>query len=83
MANTVKRAFLIWLSVIVFGNPVTFLSGLGTVTVTLGVLCYIKAKQHDGALLAMKLASETEVKVNRVKSQDTKVMMEINGKTKL
>lgn len=47
VANTVKRAFLIWLSVIVFGNPVTFLSGLGTLTVTIGVLIYTKAKEHD------------------------------------
>ncbi|XP_041377214.1 solute carrier family 35 member E2A-like [Gigantopelta aegis] len=47
VANTVKRAFLIWLSVIVFGNPVTLLSGLGTVTVTIGVLLYTKAKEYD------------------------------------
>ncbi|XP_076451424.1 solute carrier family 35 member E2A-like [Babylonia areolata] len=47
VANTVKRAFLIWISVVVFGNPVTFLSGVGTVTVTVGVLLYTKAKEHD------------------------------------
>ncbi|KAL3862634.1 hypothetical protein ACJMK2_008588 [Sinanodonta woodiana] len=47
VANTVKRAFLIWISVIVFGNPVTFFSGLGTIVVTVGVLCYIKAKEYD------------------------------------
>ena len=63
MANTVKRAFLIWLSVIVFGNPVTFLSGLGTVTVTVGVLCYTKAKEYDGAKLALKLSDDSEVEV--------------------
>lgn len=47
VANTVKRALLIWLSVILFGNPVTFLSGLGTVVVILGVLLYNKAQEID------------------------------------
>lgn len=47
VANTAKRALLIWLSVILFGNPVTFLSGLGTVIVILGVLLYNKAKEID------------------------------------
>ncbi|KAK3581796.1 hypothetical protein CHS0354_026001 [Potamilus streckersoni] len=51
VANTVKRAFLIWLSVIVFGNPVTFFSGLGTIIVTIGVFCYIKAKEYDSMIL--------------------------------
>ncbi|KAK3105197.1 hypothetical protein FSP39_019558 [Pinctada imbricata] len=47
VANTVKRAFLIWISVVIFGNPVTFLSGLGTIIVTIGVLLYTKAKAYD------------------------------------
>lgn len=47
VANTAKRAFLIWLSVIMFGNPVTLLSGLGTITVIVGVLLYIKAQEYD------------------------------------
>ncbi|XP_050411738.1 solute carrier family 35 member E2A [Patella vulgata] len=47
VANTVKRAFLIWLSVVLFGNPVTLLSGIGTITVTIGVLLYTKAKEYD------------------------------------
>lgn len=47
VANTVKRAFLIWLSVILFGNPVTLLSGLGTVIVIVGVTLYNKAQQYD------------------------------------
>lgn len=30
-----------------FGNPVTFLSGVGTGIVILGVLCYNKARDYD------------------------------------
>lgn len=68
VANTVKRAFLIWLSVIVFGNPVTFLSGLGTIIVTIGVLCYTKAKESDAKKLIGQVVHESEVKVrdNRI-----------------
>ena len=40
VANTVKRAILIWLSILFFGNPVTTFSILGTVMVTGGVLLY-------------------------------------------
>lgn len=47
VANTTKRAFLIWLSVLMFGNDVTMLSGLGTCTVIVGVLLYNKAQQID------------------------------------
>lgn len=47
VANTAKRAFLIWLSVLLFGNPVTMLSGLGTCTVIVGVLLYNKAQEYD------------------------------------
>ncbi|XP_054271251.1 solute carrier family 35 member E2B-like [Macrosteles quadrilineatus] len=47
VANTAKRAFLIWLSVLMFGNDVTVLSGLGTCTVIVGVLLYNKAQQID------------------------------------
>ena len=47
VANTAKRALLIWLSVILFGNPITLLSGLGTVTVIAGVLLYNKAREID------------------------------------
>ena len=52
MANTVKRALMIWLSVIWFGNEVTFLSGLGTIVVTGGVLLYNKAREYDDARMA-------------------------------
>lgn len=47
MANTVKRAFLIWMSIILFGNSITLLSGLGTVIVIAGVVIYNKVKQYD------------------------------------
>lgn len=45
IANTTKRALLIWLSVLTFGNKVTFLSGLGTMIVIFGVLLYNKAQE--------------------------------------
>ena len=48
VANTVKRAILIWLSIAFFGNPVTALSVLGTVMVTGGVLVYNWALHHSG-----------------------------------
>lgn len=54
VANTVKRAFLIWISVILFGNPVTFLSALGTIVVTVGVLLYTKAKEHDHMIMSVR-----------------------------
>jgi len=47
VANTGKRAFLIWTSVLLFGNEVTFLSGLGTAIVILGVLLYNLAMEVD------------------------------------
>ncbi|XP_071944455.1 solute carrier family 35 member E2A-like [Antedon mediterranea] len=47
VANTAKRALLIWLSVIVFNNPVTLLSGLGTIVVVIGVLLYNRARDYE------------------------------------
>jgi solute carrier family 35 protein E2 len=47
VANTAKRAFLIWTSVLLFGNEVTFLSGLGTIVVILGVFLYNAAQEVD------------------------------------
>ena len=43
VANTVKRGFLIWLSVMAFGNPVSFLSWVGTGLVIVGVFLYNEA----------------------------------------
>lgn len=48
VANTVKRALLIWISVLIFHNPVTFLSGFGTLTVIFGVILYNEARDIDG-----------------------------------
>ncbi|XP_058160645.1 solute carrier family 35 member E2B isoform X2 [Dasypus novemcinctus] len=47
VASTVKHALSIWLSIIVFGNKITSLSAIGTVLVTVGVLLYNKARQHQ------------------------------------
>ncbi|XP_006871787.1 PREDICTED: solute carrier family 35 member E2 [Chrysochloris asiatica] len=47
VASTVKHALSIWLSIIIFGNKITSLSAVGTVLVTVGVLLYNKAKQHQ------------------------------------
>ncbi|XP_037088578.1 solute carrier family 35 member E2B-like isoform X2 [Pollicipes pollicipes] len=49
VANTVKRALLIWFSVLIFGNAVSVLSGVGTATVLLGVLCYNRAQEWAAA----------------------------------
>jgi len=55
VANTVKRAFLIWISVFVFGNTVTFYSGLGTLSVIGGVLLYNKARQLDAQRIHQRI----------------------------
>eukprot|EP00118_Oscarella_pearsei_P004631 m.20080 g.20080 ORF g.20080 m.20080 type:complete len:340 (+) comp27971_c0_seq1:37-1056(+) len=47
VANTVKRALLIWLSILVFGNSVTSLSAVGTALVICGVFFYNKARQSE------------------------------------
>uniref|UniRef100_A0A3Q3XA29 Sugar phosphate transporter domain-containing protein n=1 Tax=Mola mola TaxID=94237 RepID=A0A3Q3XA29_MOLML len=45
VASTVKHALLVWLSIIVFSNPITILSATGTVLVFFGVFLYNKARQ--------------------------------------
>lgn len=47
VANTVKRAVLIWLSVLFFGNPVSLLSVLGTGAVVGGVFLYNWAREKE------------------------------------
>ena len=63
VANTGKRALLIWLSVLLFGNPVTFLSGLGTVIVILGVLLYNKATDIDSRIKKKNADLSSQLKV--------------------
>ncbi len=41
---------MIWASVLVFGNPVTLLSGLGTFVVFGGVLLYNRARAYEQSL---------------------------------
>ncbi|XP_075406194.1 solute carrier family 35 member E2B [Tenrec ecaudatus] len=57
VASTVKHALSIWLSIIIFGNKVTSLSAVGTVLVTIGVLLYNKAKQHQQEAMRSLAAS--------------------------
>ena len=38
---------MIWLSVLVFGNPITVLAGAGMVLVTAGVFIYNKARERE------------------------------------
>ena len=45
VANTLKRALLIWLSVLYFGNSVTWLSALGTAVCIGGVFAYNHARR--------------------------------------
>ncbi|KAK1128877.1 hypothetical protein K0M31_020015 [Melipona bicolor] len=47
VVNTAKRASLIWLSVLLFNNPVTGLSAMGTSLVIIGVLLYNRAQEYD------------------------------------
>ncbi|KAK9501117.1 hypothetical protein O3M35_002222 [Rhynocoris fuscipes] len=67
VANTAKRALLIWASVILFGNPVTVLSALGTCTVIAGVLLYNKAREIDTSAKQSNIPLLEEItKVRRI-----------------
>ncbi|KAH7643014.1 solute carrier family 35 member e2-like protein [Dermatophagoides farinae] len=57
VANTVKRALLIWLSVLVFGNPVTLMSWFGTTLVIIGVIVYNKTIQQQQQQQQQQLVS--------------------------
>jgi len=63
VANTTKRAILIWLSVLVFGNQVTFWSAAGTAFVLIGVLLYNKARDYEihRWALAVKIVKSEQV----------------------
>lgn len=61
VASTVKHALSIWLSIIVFSNPITVVSAIGTLMVFVGVLLYNKAKQFQrDALIQHALDQSTE-----------------------
>lgn len=61
VASTVKHAMSIWLSIIVFSNPITLLSAVGTLLVFIGVMLYNKAKQvQRNALRALAQAAESD-----------------------
>merc|ERR1711879_553977 len=47
VVNTLKRALLIWISVLVFGNRVTPMAKLGTVICLVGALSYNIARQSS------------------------------------
>ena len=47
VCNTLKRALLIWFSVIIFQNQVGYISAIGTFLVIFGVLFYNQAKNLD------------------------------------
>ncbi len=49
VCNTLKRAVLIWFSVVIFKNQVDLFSALGSILVISGVLLYIQAKNIDKA----------------------------------
>ena len=38
---------MIWLSVLIFDNPVTLLAGVGMILVTIGVFIYNKARERE------------------------------------
>jgi len=61
VANTLKRALLIWLSVLYFGNPVTWMSAFGTFVCIGGVFAYNHARRkypyQDGPLLPTTAAA--------------------------
>ncbi|XP_014290559.1 solute carrier family 35 member E2A [Halyomorpha halys] len=54
VVNTLKRALLIWVSVLLFGNEVTALSALGTGLVFGGVLLYNRAVHLGGMRKPMR-----------------------------
>ncbi|XP_039767979.1 solute carrier family 35 member E2A isoform X2 [Ornithorhynchus anatinus] len=60
VASTVKHALSIWLSIIIFGNKITSLSAVGTVLVTIGVLLYNKAKQHQQEAIQKLLGTTSQ-----------------------
>lgn len=62
LSNTVKRALMIWLSVLVFGNHVTALSGLGTCFVLVGVLLYNRARSLESGTRGKRVSGAHRAK---------------------
>ncbi|XP_053705318.1 solute carrier family 35 member E2A-like isoform X2 [Synchiropus splendidus] len=58
VASTVKHALSVWLSIIVFSNPITLLSATGTALVFIGVFLYNKARQIQRETLQAMAADE-------------------------
>ena len=65
VCNTVKRATAIWLSVLVYGNEITFLGGFGTVVVIAGVLLYNKARDYEQRQLLLVAARTLNIETVR------------------
>ncbi|EGD80594.1 solute carrier family 35 member E2 [Salpingoeca rosetta] len=61
VANTVKRALLIFLSILWFGNEISFLSGAGMVTVVFGVFLYNHCRLNYPAPQDSNSSSKTEL----------------------
>ena len=61
VANTVKRSLLIWLSIMFFGNAVTFASCFGTALVVAGVFFYNYARQSDAKAKLAAAAARPKV----------------------
>lgn len=64
VASTVKHALSIWLSIIVFSNPITVVSAVGTVMVFAGVLLYNKAKQVQRDVLVQHFHVQSDSQKN-------------------
>ncbi|KAA0713601.1 Solute carrier family 35 member E2 [Triplophysa tibetana] len=64
VASTVKHALSIWLSIIVFSNPITVVSAVGTVMVFGGVLLYNKAKQAQRDVLVQHFHVQSDSEKN-------------------
>ena len=58
VANTLKRALLIWLSILYFGNPVSPMSALGTAVCIGGVFAYNYARRLDTSPAASQQAAK-------------------------
>ena len=56
VCNTVKCGLAVWISVPIFGNDVTLLSGVGSFIVIVGELLYNKARDYEDNLRTVAAA---------------------------